>query len=181
VPKIKNVHFIFVDDVDTKYSPNVGRYLVYKKFLDEVAIDVPIFMTDSTDVICMSGPKEVLRGKIYVGDEYNISVNNTWMRNTQQPYAKAIPDYESVMELCSESPLLNCGIIGGYYKEVMLFLNLYATFTEGYFRGLQRSVDMALSNYIFYKYMRENIIHGEPVNTRFKYFEKKNGVWFKHK
>jgi hypothetical protein len=141
---------------------------------------IPVFLTDSTDVVCLSAPS-VVKKFLYVGDEANQILDNAWMRTTQEPLLENFPDYRNVINKDATSKLYNCGIIGGETSMVEKFLSLYCIISNEHCKGLQGSTDMAVSNYIFYKYFRDCVISGQPVNTRFKYFEKENGVWFQHK
>lgn len=165
---------------DNDFVPNVWRYYMYLAYLQDMQPKIPVFMTDSTDVVCLSAPK-VVKKYLYVGDEANQILDNVWMRTNQEPLFKDFPDYRNVINKDAASKLYNCGVIGGEASLVERFLIHYCAVSNEHCMGLSGSTDMAVSNYVFYKYFRDCIISGQPVNTRFKYFERDNGVWFQHK
>lgn len=124
-PIVPGVQFVRVPTEGITISPNVYRYLVYLDFLNVYETDLPIFLTDSTDVICLNGPVGVAIDKMYVGDEFNTFLDNPWIINTQISLLKHIPDYVEFMDANAASPLFNCGVIGGHYVNIRDFLQLY--------------------------------------------------------
>lgn len=165
---------------DDDFVPNVWRYYLYLAYLQDMKPNVPVFLTDSTDVICMSAP-HIVKKFLYVGDEWGQILDNVWMRTNQEPLFKNFTSYRKVIDANATSKLYNCGIIGGEASVVEQFLSCYCAISNEHCKGLSGSTDMAVSNYVFYRFFRDNIISGSPVNTRFKYFEKDNGIWFQHK
>lgn len=180
VPHIPGVEFVKVEG-NPDYVPNVYRYKLQLDYLTANEINETVFMVDATDVISLSAPCDVHENKLYTGDEHGQFMNNEWMRKEQEPYAKAIPDYQSVIQANKNKTLLNCGVIGGKRETVLEFLNHYWQYTQTYMNTNRYSTDMAVSNYVFLKHFEGRIVSGEPVNTKFKHFERVNGVWFQHK
>jgi hypothetical protein len=91
-----------------------------------------------------------------------------------------IPDYIEFMKSVKDMPLLNAGIVGGRKETVMPFICKISEYAVEYGKT-EKPVDMGILNYVAYKYFGKQIKHGAPVNTKFKHFEKVNGVWFQHK
>lgn len=166
---------------DDNYNPYLIRHKVYLDYLKSSQIDCSVFGVDATDVICLSGPKYVQKGFLYVGNEHGQIVDNDWLKNDEKPYAFIIADYRNVIDPRKSETLLNCGIIGGHKETYIDFLQKMWAVCEKYGKGVKTSSDMPLGSYIFFKYFQGSIISGSPVNTRFKYFEKDNGIWFQHK
>jgi hypothetical protein len=48
-------------------------------------------------------------------------------------------------------------------------------------RGQDITCDMAIFNYVMYKYFANEFYAGWPVNSAFKKYEDRNDVWFIHK
>ena len=177
---IDGVKFVKVEG-NFDYVPNVYRFKLQLDYLTENETNETVFMVDATDVISLSAPCDVHENKLYTGNEHGQFMNNEWMRKEQEPYTKAIPDYQSVIQANKDKILLNCGVIGGKRQTVLEFLNHYWQYTENYINTNRYATDMAVSNYVFFKHFDGRIVSGEPVNTKFKHFERVNGVWFQHK
>jgi hypothetical protein len=87
-------------------------------------------------------------------------------------------DYEQVKD--GALPLLNAGIVGGYFDAVFPIVE---TLQEQAVREACRPevhADMGVLNYAVRK-SGLPVVHGIPVNTRFKYYEDDSRAWFKHK
>ena len=179
--KVKDDGMFIKVEPQREYSPNVYRWVVYNGYLYENCNE-NVFMVDSTDVEVLRNPFQALNpNRLYVGDESAMKVDNSWMRNTQEPLF-SIPDYRKVIAANSDKTLVNCGIVGGSYKVAMEYLNYRAKYHAEYTQGVTKSTDMAIFNYIVWKHFAERITHGIKVNTGFKRFEPDNGIsLFRHK
>jgi hypothetical protein len=186
-------HDCFENVVDSKYCkfikvepnknfvPNVYRYLVYRKFLDKNEID-KVFFVDSTDVEMLKNPfNEIDQNKIYVGYEFDKKVSNYWMQSTQERYVRHVPEYSNTVRAFRAYPLLNCGIIGGSYHIMKRFIDLMASYHELFTAGVNASTDMAIFNFVMFRFFNGRFIYGDKINTRFKKEEYNNISWFKHK
>lgn len=162
------------------YSPNVYRWIVYRAYLEDNPVD-NVFMVDSTDVEVLRNPFLSLNpNRLYVGDEYNMRVDNVWMRRNQEPLFR-IPDYRRVIGGNGGQTLVNCGIVGGAYKISMEYLEHRVRYHEKYTHGVLKSTDMAIFNYTIWKHFKDRITHGLKVNTRFKMNEHNKVSFFRHK
>lgn len=165
----------------TEYAPNVWRWFVFQEWLESNQVD-NVFMVDSTDVEVLRNPFMSLNpDKLYVGDEYAMRVDNHWMRKNQEPYLKSLVDYRRTIAANGRNVLLNCGITGGSYKIVMEYLKHRTELHAKHTKGVLKSTDMAIFNYIVCKYFKGRITNGLKVNTRFKKFEYNKVSMFKHK
>lgn len=177
---IKDKRFIKVPKQNL-YAPNVWRWFVYHNWLKGNHYD-NIFMVDSTDVEVLRNPFVSLNpNKIYVGDEVGMMVNNIWMRKRQEPHLSTLKDYKHIISLNSRNKLLNCGIVGGSYDMVMEYLEHRVEIHEQHTKGTLESTDMAVFNYIMYKYLKGLNTSGLKVNTGFKRNEYNSVSFFKHK
>lgn len=163
------------------YSPNAYRWMVYRLYLEDNPVS-NVFMVDSTDVEVLRNPfLSINPNRIYVGDEYNMRVENHWMQKHQEPLLSKIPDYRQVISANGNEILPNCGIAGGAYDIVMEYLNYRVKYHEEYTHGITKSTDMAVFNYILWKHFKERMTSGIKVNTRFKANEYNKVSFFKHK
>jgi len=140
-----------------------------------------VWMVDSTDVEVLRNPfMSVNPNRLYVGNEFNMKVDNTWMRRTQEPLFK-INDYRQIISANAREVLPNCGIVGGGYDIVMEYLKLRVQYHSAHTVGILKSTDMSIFNYIIWKHFKGRTTSGVKVNTRFKQNERNNISFFKHK
>lgn len=162
------------------FVPNVRRWFAYREWLEKNP-HKKIFMVDSTDVECLRNPfPEMKEGVIYCGDECDMKVDNYWMRKHQQQHVGAT-DYRKVISENAKKTLINCGLVGGDYETVTKFLRFLCTCHQRYTKTKINSTDMAMFNYVMWKYFKDIIVTGNFINTKFKYYEYNETSWFKHK
>lgn len=163
------------------FSPNAYRWMVYLAYLEDNPV-ANVFMVDSTDVEVLRDPFiSINPNRIYVGDEYNMRVDNGWMAKCQEPLLRNVPDYRQVIEANAMEVLPNCGIVGGSLRMVMEYLAYRVEYHEKYTHGILQSTDMAIFNYILWKHFKDRMTSGIKVNTRFKCDEYNKVSFFKHK
>lgn len=182
------VQFIRVN-FNTKLNGNVYRYLVYYDFLKMYGNQVEnIFFTDIGDVEVIKSPFgdpyfKQNTDAIFCGDEIDV-LDNEWMREHCKHLREQIPDFSDFEMKNKSETLLNCGIIGGKTSLLILLMQelalIHTTYTIS--NQTQYTLDMGAFNYSIRKLFSKKIIHGFPVNTRFKYFEtSRYDCWFRHK
>ena len=165
----------------SNYSPNVYRWMVYRMFLEAEEYD-NVFMVDSTDVEVLRNPFLSLNpNRIYVGNEWNMKVENNWMQKNQEPLLRSIKDYRKIISENGKEVLPNCGIVGGSHEIVMEYLGYRVQYHEKHTHGILKSTDMAIFNYILWKHFKGRMTSGIKVNTRFKANEYNKISYFKHK
>jgi hypothetical protein len=171
---------------DPLILPNMARWICIVDYLNTLKL-LPewLFCVDSTDVEVMRMP-EPQTGIIYSGDELGMKVGNEWMKRYQRCFVR-IKDYDAVIALNANKPLLNCGIVGGKTEDVFPFLKQLAGLHKLHSRHVpgeaSGSTDMATYNYLMYKkYVPVGVVkHGHPVNSVFKKHEQNTTAWFRHK
>lgn len=177
---IDNEKFIKLEG-SKDYAPNVYRWLVFEEWLSENYYG-NVFMVDSTDVEVLRNPFVSLNpNKLYVGNEWNMKVDNLWMNKRQEPLLRSLRDYRNVIATNGKQTLLNCGITGGSYDMVMSYLGHRSRIHKEHTKGVLGSTDMAVFNYIIWKYFKGQFTSGLKVNTRFKQNEYNQVSFFKHK
>jgi len=157
--------------------PNMARWILIHDYLKDNKTD-SFFCVDSTDVQLVNIPK-LEKGYIYSGDEWNMKVNNNWMKNCEA-HNVLVNDYNEIININFDKTLLNCGVVGGYYSDVMPFINELSSLHFN-FSVNTGSNDMAMYNYLMYKKYINKTKHGFPVCSKFKEYEKTTLAWFRHK
>jgi hypothetical protein len=141
-----------------------------------------VFCIDSTDVKVLKNPfNHMESGMLYVGDEIGNTWENEWVRKYNEPYIR-IPDYKEIKSEYKDSILLNAGLIGGDIKVIKYLCDYFVNhILQEPYNPLVHT-DVALVNYFARRFFIDALVHGEPVNTKFKQFESNNQkAWFCHK
>ncbi len=184
----ENISFIKIE-YDEKWNPNVFRYFIYRDFLLNFASTIKsVFVTDVSDVVVIQNPFtsklfQENRNKLFCGDEPKV-LDNDWMNDHSTHLRNQISGYAEYEKKFAESTLLNCGIIGGstnvmneFLKELCFVHEHFNINNETAYTG-----DMGAFNYIARTRFNEGLIHGAPVNTVFKEYERaREDCWFRHK
>lgn len=188
--KYQNEHISFVKiDYDAKFNPNVYRYLVYDKFLQNYPHVIEnVFLTDISDVVVVQNPfLQALylqnTTKIFCGDEPK-SLNNEWMLAHSEHLRSKIINYAQYEKEFGNATLLNCGIIGGSITVIHEFIRKLANIHRFYNDDNQTAYtgDMGAFNYLVRTEFNDRLLHGTPINTIFKAYENlRNDCWFRHK
>jgi glycosyltransferase involved in cell wall biosynthesis len=159
-----------------EYSTNVYRRIVFYEYL-KLKHHPKVFMVDSTDVEVLKYPFDLIKeGVLYVGDEMKV-LKNKWII---EQFERASIDYDDIMDKYGDNQLLNAGIIGGSYDIALEFLAKNTDIHTKYSRGVEKSTDMAVFNYVVFSFFNERYEHGDHINTPFK-FNKYTDAIFKHK
>lgn len=184
----EQLHFIHIVH-DIAFNPNVYRYIIYREFLRLHATKITsLFITDVSDIVLMKNPFiEPLftgnAGTLFCGDE-PIQLNNEWMTAHAAHLRNGIADYTAFETDFKQDALLNCGIIGSSSLVMQTFIEQLAAIHEQYNRNNSSAYtgDMGAFNYLARTCFNDHLIHGYPVNTVFKAYEKeRKDCWFRHK
>jgi hypothetical protein len=186
----QNEYIRFVKiDYDSRFNPNVYRYLVYEEYLKNHSHEIEnIFLTDISDVVVAQNPflhsfYLQNRDTIFCGDEPKI-LNNEWMQEHSEHLRSKIMDYADYEEKFSKNTLLNCGIVGGSLIVMSELIEKLATLHRLYNHDNKTSYtgDMGAFNYLIRTEFKNRFCHGAPINTVFKeYQELRTDCWFRHK
>lgn len=145
-------------------------------------------MTDISDVVVVQNPfiQPLFIDNpdtLFCGDEPK-PLDNEWMRDHSEHLRVGIADYAAYEETFRESPLLNCGIVGGSREVMTDFINQLAAIHNRYNRTntTDYTGDMGAFNYLVRTQFNDRVLHGAPINTVFKeYQEERTDCWFRHK
>jgi hypothetical protein len=121
LPELPHCEWIRIDP-DDSYVPTVLRWFIYKDYLSSHSEFEKVFMVDSTDVEMLCNPFDRMNQQtLYVGDEWNKTVDHPWLRNRSK--IVAVPeDYYQIIDKYKDNTLLNAGLVGGERTVVLNFL-----------------------------------------------------------
>lgn len=176
-PKIQ---FIKVKTPDG-YPYNDWRFFCWRDYLEANKFD-GVFLIDSSDVAIVKNPSMLF-------DEFpkiDYFLGKDSIKLYQFPYLSGHKQFNWENYILFfinqfEWDLINVGVIGAKYDNMMLFLNTmcqirmrmgYTTFPTDMFTG----------NYIFRHILAgKSLLIGEPVTSGFKKYESRTDVYFIHK
>lgn len=176
-PKIQ-----FIQVEDSSYSYNDYRFFCYRNYLETHKFD-SVFMTDSSDVAVVKDPAQIL--KEFPDTDYFVCKDS--IKLFQFPYLKfhqqvGWENYMAFFVNQYEWDLINMGVIGGNYENIMLFLNTICR--ERIKIGTPAfNADIWTGNYTFRHLLSDKkLLIGEPFTSNFKKYEiERKDVYFVHK
>jgi len=166
-------------------STNDERFFIYEDYLKKNKYD-NIFMTDISDVWFKKNPFELINDKykLLVGSEPYINSDKKWMVKRYEIIYGKLPE-----ELANEQ-VLNAGIIGGSYAEIMKFLssinaemkNLNKLKGKEVQAEENLSFNMAAFNKVLRsKYKKVEIYTGGKLHSPYKSYLKEGDYYIFHK
>lgn len=177
----EKIKFIKVKNSD--YSNLDWRWFCYRNFLEENKFD-SVFLTDGSDVTIVKDPSFILKEF----PDIDLFVCKDSFSLGEFPYLDVHEkfgwnDYVWFSIMASRLDLINMGVIGGCYENILLFLNTFCQ--ERIKMGCPEfgSSDMWVGQYVFRKHLADkNILIGEPFTSVFKQYEMdRRDVYFIHK
>lgn len=157
-------------------NPYFQRWISYFQYLRDNPQVRNVFCVDATDVEMYINPFEYIDpNKIYVGSEQTQLYNNWMITNHRVNFL--ITFFRSN----AKNTLLNAGILGGSREKVLEYIH---SINKIYFDQKKNvgNGDMGVFNYVGYSFFRDSLVTGKNIHTKFKSFEKPNGIsWWKHK
>lgn len=188
--KHQNGNLIFIkSDQSSSYNPNVIRYFLYLDFLNNAGNQITdVFLTDISDVVMIRNPFEENDysenvEKLFCGDEPK-KLENEWMLDHSAYLRSQMPDFEIYEKEFANDTLLNCGIIGGKKSLILNFLQRLCGIHQSYNQNHKSAFtgDMGAFNFLIRTQFQTQILHGFPINTVFKEYQKdREDCWFRHK
>jgi hypothetical protein len=190
ISKFQNEHIQFIKiEYDSRFNPNVFRYIVYEDFLKKNADFIKsVFLTDVSDVVVITNPftspffienPELL----FCGDEPK-PLENDWMLAHSAHLRSKIANYVDFEKQFKTATLLNCGIIGGNINVMSEFVEKLSQLHQLHNFDNQTAYtgDMGAFNYLARTQFNERLAHGMPCNTVFKEYQNdRKDCWFRHK
>ncbi len=174
---------------DKSLNPNAFRYLVYQDFIAQHSDRITnLFVTDISDVVVLQNPfvQPLFLSRpeaLFCGDELEV-LDNEWMRNHSTHLRNSIPDFAEYERQHRQQTLLNCGIIGGSVLVMKTLMDHLAHIHRSYtvHNPTPYTLDMGAFNFVARTAFAGRLLHGAPINTRFKGYEsEREDCWFRHK
>jgi hypothetical protein len=141
-----------------------------------------VFLSDGSDVTVTKDPSHIIK------KDYDLFVCEDSILLSEFPYIefhRQVDWGDYVMFLLSQNKwsLINMGVIGGDYKNIVNFLDKYCETRTRLGRPELGTVDMWLGQYVFRSLLKDKkIMIGEPFTSKFKKYENhRKDVYFIHK
>lgn len=174
------IKFVKVDQSD--YSNNDWRFFCYKNYLQENKFD-SVFLSDGSDVTVVQDPSKIIQNF----PEKDLFICKDSILLSEFPYStlhkKASWDnYMYFLLNESRLALINMGVIGGSYENIINFLNKFCE-TRIQLGSPEFNSDMWIGQYVFRHLLSDkNLMIGEPFTSKFKKYEiDRKDVYFIHK
>ncbi len=173
------VKFTKVETSD--YSNNDWRFFCYRNFLEENRFD-SVFLTDGSDVTVVKDPSEIVTSKtqdLYVCKD-SISLSEFGYLDVHRQAGWG--DFVFMAMQQNILDLINMGVIGGSYSNIMKFLNSFCQ-TRIRLGNPKFNSDMWVGQYVFRCLLKQmNILVGYPFTSEFKKYQNdRKDVYFIHK
>jgi hypothetical protein len=176
----ENIKFIKVQP--SEYSNNDWRFFCYRNFLEENKFD-NVFLSDGSDVAVVQDPSLIISEY----SDIDLFVCKDSFKLGEFPYIEFHEQYnlENLFYFYLHKDridLINMGVIGGSYKNIMDFLTNFCT-TRLRMGDPNFNADMWVGQYVFRHLLSDkNIMIGEPFTSNFKQYEiDRKDVYFIHK
>lgn len=174
------IKFVKVETSD--YSNNDWRFFCYKNYLEENVFD-SVFLTDGSDVTVVQNPSGIISS--FPNNDLFVCKDSIMLNEFPylQIHQKAQWDDYVWFSICQNRlELINMGVIGGNYKNIMLFLDKFCE-TRIRLGNPDFNSDMWIGQYVFRKLLaNQKILIGEPFTSIFKKYETdRKNVYFIHK
>lgn len=176
----EKIKFIKVDPSD--YSNNDWRFFCYRNFLEENKFD-NVFLTDGSDVIVVKDPSGIISS--FPDIDFFVCKDSIMLNEFPYLEVHQQAQWDDYIYFCikaSRWDLINMGVIGGNYNNIMLFLNQFCE-TRIRLGAPEFNSDMWIGQYVFRKLLSDNsILIGEPFTSIFKQYQiDRKDVYFIHK
>ena len=173
------IKFIKVEISD--YSNNDWRFFCYRNFLEENKFD-SVFLSDGSDVTVVKDPSEIVNST-----NHDLYVCKDSIKLDEFPYLgfHKSQDWDDYVLMCLNKtrwPLINMGVLGGSYKNIIDFLNIFCE-VRSEMGNADFNANMWIGQYVFRSLFKDkSIMIGEPFTSEFKkYQDDRKDVYFIHK
>jgi hypothetical protein len=175
------IRFIKTDTSD--YSNNDWRFFVYRNFFYENSQYDYVFLTDGSDVSVVQDPSTIIDKYKYI--DFFVCKDSILLSEFPYLNIHQQASWDNINWFIQNQkllPLINMGVIGGSYQNMLLFLEKFCQnrIKLGF---PEFNSDMWLGQYIFRNILSyKNLLIGEPFTSNFKKYEtNRKDVYFVHK
>jgi len=177
------IKFIYSDSSSQNYSNLDYRWFCYRDFLKENKFE-SVFISDCSDVSVVKDPS--LLFKDYGNYDFFLCKDSETFDTF--PYFDihkqyGWPNYVEMLLKKSGFDLINMGVVGGSYENMIDFLDKYSKIRLGMEDEKFYQADMWVGNYIFRCLLKDkSLLIGEPFTSEFKKYQNdREDVYFIHK
>lgn len=190
------------EPIDNLHIVNVDLQKIYERFPDLTVYFYRVFMafyflqdhpeiekaalTDADDVTMLNYPFDKIKpDTLYMGDEATFLFYSSLVYMDKNPWFLK----KFIFDNSNSLPTLNLGVMAGTRDVLIEYLGtMVKLITEAELKAQQGdesyrlgNFEMAISNYVAYKYFPDRLIHGREVTSLFGGYQKNSSAWFKHK
>jgi hypothetical protein len=176
----EKIKFVKVEPSD--YSNNDWRFFCYRNFLEENNFD-NVFLSDGSDVTVVKDPSLI----ISEFSDIDLFICKDSIKLSEFPYVDLHKktDWDNLVWFLitqNRMDLINMGVIGGSYKNILDFLNTFCN-TRIKLGIPELNADMFIGQYVFRHLLSDKkLLIGEPFTSKFKQYEiDRKDVYFIHK
>jgi len=178
----EKIKFIYADCSSQEYSPLDYRWFCYRDFLKNNQFD-SVFISDCSDVTVVKDPSQIINKN----KNFDLYVCKDSLKLGDFPYLDIHKkmNWGGTMNFMLNSKrwdLINMGVIGGSFDNVIDFLDKYY-YTRTEINEKFDQADMWVGQYVFRHLMEgKKIMVGDPFTSEFKKYENdRKDVYFIHK
>lgn len=190
------------EPIDNLHIVNVDLQKIYDRFPDLTVYFYRVFMafyflqdhpeiekaalTDANDVTMLNYPFDKVKpDTLYMGDETTFLFYSSLVYMDKNPWFLK----NFIFDNSNSLPTLNLGVMVGTREVLIEYLGtMVKLITEAELKVQEGdesyrlgNFEMAISNYVAYKYFPDRLIHGREVTSLFGGYQKNSSAWFKHK
>lgn len=184
VAKYSNNNIAFVKVPTGDFSNNDWRFFCYREFLKKHKFD-NVFLTDGSDVVVVQNPDNIVKEyndtDLFVCKD-NISINRFGYLQIHEQARWDNYSWFAMQHLTGKLPLINMGVIGGSYDNILDFLDKFCL-VRIKMQNPDFNADMWVGQYIFRHLLSsKKILLGSPFTSDFKEYQNdRKDVYFIHK
>lgn len=172
----------FIKVGDFEYSNNDYRFFCFRDFLQDNEFDV-VFHNDASDVTVVKDPTELIEQNTavdYFACKDSINLNQFGYLAAHQQFN--FEDLVLFMVNYNNWELINMGVVGGTYSNMLKFYNKFCEIRES-MKNPQFNADMWILQYLLRSQLQPcEFMMGNPVCSEFKKFQNdRKDVYFIHK
>ncbi len=177
------IKFIYSDSCSQNYSNLDYRWFCYRDFLKDNKLD-SVFISDCSDVSVAKNPSQVFED--HSSYDYFLCKDSTpFYRFPYFDVHKRYgwPHYLELLLKKNSFDLINMGVVGGLYNNIIDFLDKYYDTRVAMEDESFEQADMWLGQYIFRVLLGDkSLLIGEPFTSEFKKYQNdREDVYFIHK
>lgn len=171
-----------IDEYDSFQSNNDRRYFCFRKLMQHIMEEVPnsklpkyVLITDLFDVHFRLNPWDLFDKKpnntLFMGQDRQ-KFHMPWMQKRMK-FCNFTTEEFKFLTTPRGRLILNPGILGGRFSLMLEFLEYMMKALRKSNR--EKNCNLAITNYVAYRYFSGSLVSGHPLNSKFMSFGKQDG------